>query len=73
MKLDDKPRTVPVPAAVKRALAGNARAKAVFDELARSHKKEYVQWITGAKQEETRARRINQMIAMLLKKERVKL
>ena len=39
-----------------------------FDLLSYSHKKEYVKWVTGAKKEETRARRIEKAIAMLPKR-----
>ena len=42
------------------ALAGNAAAKATFDGLARSHRREYLEWITEAKRPETRARRVAQ-------------
>ena len=47
------------------ALAGNARANATFDGLAPSHRREYLEWITGAKREETRAKRIAQAVEWL--------
>jgi len=40
------------------ALGKNKKAKATFNAFAYSHKKEYVEWITGAKSEETRSRRM---------------
>jgi uncharacterized protein YdeI (YjbR/CyaY-like superfamily) len=40
------------------ALIKNKKAKIVFENFPPSHKHEYLQWITEAKQEETRARRI---------------
>ena len=43
----------------------NRNAKEVFDELAFSHKKEYVEWITGAKKEETRTARLEKTIEKL--------
>jgi uncharacterized protein YdeI (YjbR/CyaY-like superfamily) len=49
---------VAVPADLKRGLAGNARAKAYFASLSPSHRREYVEWITEAKQDETRRRRL---------------
>jgi uncharacterized protein YdeI (YjbR/CyaY-like superfamily) len=73
MKLrDDQRRTVSVPSALKKALAARPEAKAVFDKLAYSHKKEYVDWIAGAKREETLQRRLKQLIPMLLKKQPAK-
>lgn len=54
-----KPKTpVAVPADLKRGLAGNARAKACFETLSPSHRREYVEWITEAKQDATRQRRL---------------
>ena len=40
------------------AFEENPKAKAAFDRFSYSHKKEYVEWITEAKREETRARRL---------------
>ena len=36
----------------------NKKAKQVFDNFAYSHRKEYLQWITEAKTEETRNKRM---------------
>jgi len=51
-----------VPADLKAALAKNKKAKANYDEFTYSHKKEYVEWITEAKREETRAARVKQAV-----------
>lgn len=40
----------------------NKKAKQVFDKFPPSHKKEYLEWITGAKTEETRNRRMTTAI-----------
>ena len=58
-------RTVEVPKALRRALDGDAEAKTAFERLSYSRKKEYAQWISEAKQEQTRARRIAKALAML--------
>jgi hypothetical protein len=50
--------TLNIPAYVVTALKSNPRAQAAFDQLSYSHKKEYVEWITEAKREDTRARRL---------------
>ena len=47
------------------ALAGNSEAKTTLDNLAPSHRREYLEWITEAKREETRAKRIAQAVEWL--------
>lgn len=61
----DPNRTVEVPEDLQQALNESAAAKELFDTLAYSHRKEYVEWITSAKREETRIRRIGQAIEKL--------
>jgi hypothetical protein len=63
--LDQAPREVEVPAALADALAAAADAKARFDGLAFTHRKEFARWIAEAKKEDTRARRVEQAIQML--------
>jgi Bacteriocin-protection, YdeI or OmpD-Associated/Domain of unknown function (DUF1905) len=58
LELDDEPRTVEVPDDVRAALAGDEEAAAAFERLSYTHQREYVEWITEAKREETRARRL---------------
>lgn len=62
-----KPPTPPpdVPDDLAKALKKSAAAAATFKAFAPSHQREYVEWITSAKQEETRARRIDQAIEMM--------
>jgi uncharacterized protein YdeI (YjbR/CyaY-like superfamily) len=59
------PKTLNVPADLSEALKKNKRAQAIFDALSPSHKGEYLEWITEAKAEDTRARRLAQTIAWL--------
>jgi len=47
-----------VPADLARALKKNAKARAAFAKFPPSHRREYIEWITGAKRAETRARRL---------------
>lgn len=56
---------ISVPTDLKAALAKNSKAKRYFDNFSYSHKKEYVQWITDAKHEETRQRRLKTAIEWL--------
>lgn len=60
-----KDRVVSVPAAFQKALKVNKKAKDVFAKMSYSHKKEYVEWITEAKTEPTRDRRIATAIEWL--------
>jgi uncharacterized protein YdeI (YjbR/CyaY-like superfamily) len=55
-------RAVRVPADLAAALRKNTRARSTFDAFSPSHRREYVEWITEAKREETRARRLNQAV-----------
>lgn len=65
---DSEPRTVDVPADLKKFLqAGKSWEQ--FDGLSYTHKKEFVDWITGAKKEETREARKQKMLQMLKKRE----
>ena len=55
-----------VPADLAAAFKKNKAAQKTFDGFtAASHRREYVEWVTGAKQEETRKRRIAQAVEML--------
>jgi uncharacterized protein YdeI (YjbR/CyaY-like superfamily) len=47
------------------ALRKNKRALRTFENFSPSHKREYVEWITGAAREETRAKRIQTAIKQL--------
>ena len=51
-----------MPADLAAALKKNAKARATFEGFSRSHKREYVEWITGAKTEETRKKRLGTAI-----------
>lgn len=51
-------RKISVPAYFKKAIEANTRAAKTFDAFSPSNKKEYVEWVTEAKSDETRAKRI---------------
>jgi hypothetical protein len=63
--LDAGPREVAVPGALAAALAADANARASFDALAYTHRKEFARWVDEAKKDETRDRRVAQAIEML--------
>lgn len=65
LALDEAPREVEVPPALAQALAGDAVAKAAYDGMAFTHRKEYARWVAEAKKNDTRQRRVEQALAML--------
>ncbi len=65
MERDDEKRTVEPPAVLKKALAKNKAAKANWEKMGFTHKKEIALWIEAAKKEETRARRVAKVMQVL--------
>ena len=62
MERDTAPRVVDVPAVLKKALAKYKTAQANWKKYSFSNQKEMALAITGAKQEETRARRLGRIM-----------
>ena len=62
MERDTAPRVVEVPAVLKKALAKSKTAQANWKRYSFSNQKEMALAITGAKQEETRARRLKRIM-----------
>jgi uncharacterized protein YdeI (YjbR/CyaY-like superfamily) len=56
------PKEVVVPQELSIALGKNKKALAAFEKFSPSHKREYIQWITEAKTEATRTRRLETAI-----------
>ncbi|MEP7035518.1 MAG: YdeI/OmpD-associated family protein [Dermatophilaceae bacterium] len=56
---------IAVPPKLAVALAGDEAAKAAFDALAPSHRKEFARWIGEAKRDETIRSRVEQALRML--------
>jgi uncharacterized protein YdeI (YjbR/CyaY-like superfamily) len=54
-----------VPGDLMNALKKNKKAKEAFENFSYSHKKEYIEWITEAKREETRQKRVETTIQWL--------
>lgn len=65
MERDEEERTVEAPAVLKKQLGENNAAQANWNKLSFSHKKEMALAITGAKQEETRTRRLTKVMKIL--------
>jgi uncharacterized protein YdeI (YjbR/CyaY-like superfamily) len=56
---------LPVPASFLAAIRKNRKALAAFEAFSPSHRREYVEWVTEAKREETRAQRIATSVAWM--------
>lgn len=67
---DSKTKTIILPDDLSKAFKQHKEAKTFFDTLAFSHKREYIDWIVSAKREETRAKRVDGTIQMLLAKKK---
>jgi hypothetical protein len=59
---DFEPRVVTLPPALAAALHADAEAKAAFDKLAFTNRREYASWVADAKREQTRERRVAQVL-----------
>ena len=68
---DEEERIVEIPIEFKSMLNGNNNAKDFFNSLSYSQKKKYITWITSAKKEETKIKRMNK--ALLKLEDKVKL
>jgi hypothetical protein len=63
---DDAPRDVEVPPGFK-ARMKKAGVLAFFESLSFTHRKEYCRWVSEAKKEETRTRRLDKALELLTK------
>ena len=63
VEADTAPREVTLPADLAAAMDGDARA--AYDGLSYTHRKEWVRWVEEAKKPETRATRIEKTVAGL--------
>jgi hypothetical protein len=65
LELDERPRTVEVPADLASALAADPEATRIFDNLSFTHRNEYVRWVLSAKRPATRERRVAEAPGLL--------
>jgi Bacteriocin-protection, YdeI or OmpD-Associated/Domain of unknown function (DUF1905) len=72
MLIDKEPRAVSAPDDLKAVLTESHSAELAFEKLSYSYRKEYVDWINGAKKPDTRERRIQKSIEMLVSGVRLK-
>lgn len=64
-EITNREDVINVPADLKRALQADKTAQQNFEMLAPSHKRQYIYWITDAKRDETRQKRIRETVRML--------
>ena len=62
--------TANIPDDLRQALKANSLARHNFDRLAPSHKRQYIYWITSAKTDKTRQRRIAETIRLVAENKR---
>jgi hypothetical protein len=67
---DTEPRLIEIPKDLMKELKKDKQAKAAFDKLSYTHRKEYVRWIEEAKKDETRRAHVSKTIEMLKKGKR---
>ena len=63
---DEDERVVHVPDDLKKLLAKNKKAQSFFDSLSYTNRKEYAVWIDSAKKEETKIKRLKEIVPKLL-------
>ena len=66
-----RPKELPVPDFLAAALAEHPEALANFNRLAASYRRNYIGWISSAKREETRQKRIAEAITLLERNEKL--
>lgn len=63
--------TTVVPAELAQALAGNEKARLNFESLAPSYRRQFIYWVASAKRDETRRKRIDGTIDLLIRNKRL--
>jgi hypothetical protein len=64
--LDTEPRTVTVPDELEAAFAEAPEARSRYEGLSYTHRREFAEWVSEAKQQETRDRRARKAVEMVL-------
>ncbi|QEH44054.1 hypothetical protein FW415_13975 [Chitinophaga sp. XS-30] len=62
VKKSDKPKVLETPDYLVKKLAKNPKAKEIFESKSNSFRKEYIVWISDAKTDETRQKRMDQAL-----------
>ena len=70
-KVEAKKKELVIPEYLKEAFRGNEKAWENFNNLAPSYRRHYVGWITMAKKEETRQKRMREAVELLARNEKL--
>jgi hypothetical protein len=65
LELDTEPRPVEAPPDLAAALGTDAAAGAAYERLSKSHRYEFVSWLNGTQNPDTRQKRIARILEML--------
>jgi hypothetical protein len=68
LRLDRAPRTLPVPSDLLAGLKHHPKARKAFEALAPGTRRQFIQWYDSAKAPETRRRRLDRAIEVLLER-----
>jgi len=63
----DRNKPIDIPVELEKALSKKKKLKTSFDELSKSRRREFAEYISEAKREETRLRRLEKIIPMIEK------
>jgi bifunctional DNA-binding transcriptional regulator/antitoxin component of YhaV-PrlF toxin-antitoxin module len=66
LEKDEAERIVDVPVELQKLLAKNSNARIFFESLSFTNRKEYALWISSAKKEETKTKRLGEIVPRLL-------
>ena len=66
LSIDRESRDIPIPKDVAKALRSTKEAQASFEALTPAQRRGFLQWVLNAKKQETRERRIEKGIAIVL-------
>ncbi len=63
--------TTNIPDDLRQALTANSQARRNFERLAPSHKRQYIYWITSARTDKTRRRRIQETVRLVMESKKL--
>lgn len=70
-KIQEISKELIVPTFIQKGLAQNEKARLFFETLASSYKRQIALWVSSAQKEETRARRLTEVISLLEKNQKL--
>ena len=70
-KIREVSKELIVPPFIQNTLAQNEKARLYFETLANSYKRQIVRWVSSAQREETKTRRLTEVISLLEKNQKL--